>query len=91
MPITAFPVDRYPEEIAGQPAYPFPAFGFISFTHPINTIGYTVATVPCGFSSDGLPIGLHIIGRPGEEETVLAASAAFEEARPWTQHLPPVS
>ena len=91
MPIPAFHVDHYPEEIAGQPVYPFPAFGFISFTHPINTIGYTAATVPCGFSSDGLPIGLHIIGRPGEEETVLAASAAFEEARPWAQHLPPVS
>ena len=53
--------------------------------------GYTAATVPCGFSSDGMPIGLQIIGHEGDEETVLAASAAFERARPWVQHRPPVS
>jgi aspartyl-tRNA(Asn)/glutamyl-tRNA(Gln) amidotransferase subunit A len=39
--------------------------------------------VPCGFSSDGLPIGLHIIGRRGDEATVLRLSAAFEQAHPW--------
>ena len=91
MPITAFDVDHYPEEIAGQEVYPFPAFGFIPFTHPINTIGYPAASVPCGFSSDGMPIGLHIVGRSGDEETVLAASAAFERAKPWAKHRPPVS
>ena len=91
MPITAFPVDKYPEEIGGVKTEPNPHWGFIPFTHPINTIGYTAATVPCGFSSDGMPIGLQIIGHEGDEETVLAASAAFERARPWVQHRPPVS
>ena len=91
MPVTAFPTDEYPEEIDGQKAYPTAAWGFVPFTHPINTIGFTAASIPCGFDSDGMPIGLHIIGRPGDEETVLAASAAFEEARPWTQHRPGVS
>lgn len=47
--------------------------------------------VPAGFSSGGLPIGLHIVGRKGGEEMVLAASASFEAARPWIQHRPPVS
>ena len=91
MPVTAFQADRLPEEIGGRPVYPNPSYGFHPFTYPINTIGHPAASVPCGFSSDGMPIGLHIIGRKGDEETVLAASAAFERARPWAQHKPPLS
>jgi aspartyl-tRNA(Asn)/glutamyl-tRNA(Gln) amidotransferase subunit A len=49
------------------------------------------ASVPCGFGSDGLPIGLQIVGRLEDEVTVLRASAAFEEARPWVNKRPPVS
>ncbi len=62
-----------------------------AFTLPINVIGHPAATVPAGLSADGLPIGLHIVGRKGDEETVLAASGAFEEARPWIRRRPPVS
>ena len=69
-------------------AEPDAAYGFLSFTHPINTIGYTAASVPCGFSPDGMPIGLQIIGREGDEETVIAASAAFERAQPWADRRP---
>ena len=91
MPVTAFPVDKLPEKIGGRPVYPNPTYGFHPFSYPINTIGHPAASVPCGFSAEGMPIGLQIIGRKGEEETVLAASAAFERARPWAQHRPPVS
>jgi aspartyl-tRNA(Asn)/glutamyl-tRNA(Gln) amidotransferase subunit A len=91
MPVTAFPVDQYPKEIGGRKAYPSPPWGFVPFTHPINTVGHPAASIPCGFSSDGMPIGLHIVGRIGDEESVVAASAAFEEARPWIQHRPSVS
>jgi len=91
MAVTAFPTDAYPETIGGQKPYPNPGWGFLPFTHPINTIGYTAASVPCGFDSDGMPVGLHIVGRHGDEETVLAVSAAFEEARPWVQHRPLIS
>lgn len=89
--VTAFPVDQLPKEIDGKPVYPNPSYGFHPLTYPINTIGHPAASVPCGFSSDGMPIGLQIIGRKGDEATVLAASAAFEQARPWAQHKPPVS
>jgi aspartyl-tRNA(Asn)/glutamyl-tRNA(Gln) amidotransferase subunit A len=44
--------------------------------------------VPCGFTKDGLPIGLQIVGRRFDDVTVLRASAAFERARPWAQHRP---
>ena len=49
----------------------------------INGVGCPAASIPCGMSRDGLPIGLHIVGRPGDEAAVIAASAAFEQARPW--------
>ena len=91
MAVPAFPVGEYPKKIGGREPYPSPAWGFLPFTHPINTVGHAAASVPCGFSTDGMPIGLHIIGRPGDEATVIAASAAFERARPWAQHRPPVS
>ena len=91
MAVPAFPVKQYPEVIGGKKAEPNPAFSFMPFTYPINVIGHPAASVPCGFSSDGLPIGLHIVGRMGDEETVIAASAAFEQAKPWIQHRPQVS
>jgi len=89
--LTALPVGEFPEEIAGRPVYPHRYFSFHPFTYPINAIGHPAASVPAGFSSDALPIGLHIVGRKGGEEMVIAASAAFERARPWIQHRPPVS
>ncbi|MEC8890289.1 MAG: amidase family protein, partial [Chloroflexota bacterium] len=91
MAVTAFSTDQYPQKIEGQDPYPNPAWGFLPFTHPINPIGFTAASIPCGFDSEGMPVGLHIIGRHGDEETVLAVSAAFEAARPWIQQRPKVS
>ena len=61
-----------------------------ALTCPFNLTGQPVATVPCGFSANGLPIGLQIIGRVGDEMTVLKASAAFEMERPWADKIPPV-
>ena len=91
MATTAFPVGEYPEEIAGKRNATRRGWGFLPFTHPINTIGHPAASVPCGFSADGLPVGLHIVGRKGDEATVLAASAAFERAAPWADKRPSVS
>ncbi len=54
-----------------------------------NLTGQPAASVPCGFSADGLPVGLQIIGRPGEDATILQVSAAFEQARPWAGKRPP--
>ena len=86
----AFPNETFPGSIRGESAYPEQYWNG-AFTLPINVIGHTAASIPAGFSSGGLPIGLHIVGRRGDEETVLAASAAFERASPWIQHRPAVS
>jgi aspartyl-tRNA(Asn)/glutamyl-tRNA(Gln) amidotransferase subunit A len=89
MAVAAFPHGEPPEEIGGRGVHWF--WGYLPFTYPINMVGHTAASVPCGFSGEGLPIGLHVVGRRWDEETVLAASAAFERARPWVEHRPPVA
>ncbi len=86
---SAFPVGERPEVIDGQEVDPI--WGFTPFSFPINMSGHTAASVPCGFSADGMPIGLHVIGRMGDEATVLRACAAFEQARPWADSRPMVS
>jgi len=62
----------------------------MTFTVLANLIRAPSASIPCGFTSDGLPIGMLITGRPGEEEIVLGASAKFENACPWIDQMPPV-
>jgi aspartyl-tRNA(Asn)/glutamyl-tRNA(Gln) amidotransferase subunit A len=70
----------YPEEIAGKKVPQ--RVGFYPYTYPFNITGQPAASVPCGFSKDGLPIGLQVVGRYVEDATVLKASAAFERAQP---------
>jgi len=60
-----------------------------AFTFPFNMTGDPAASVPCGFTREGLPIGLQIVGRRFEDATVLRAGAAFEAARPWSHRRPP--
>jgi aspartyl-tRNA(Asn)/glutamyl-tRNA(Gln) amidotransferase subunit A len=49
------------------------------FTYPFNLTQQPAASVPCGFTSDGLPIGLQIVGRMGDDARVLQASHALEK------------
>tara|TARA_B100001013_G_scaffold331457_1_gene247049 strand:- start:1087 stop:1806 length:720 start_codon:yes stop_codon:yes gene_type:complete len=92
-PVSRFPAfanEDFPGSIQGSSSWPEQYWNG-AFTMHGNAIGHPAASVPAGFSSDGLPIGLQIIGRMYDEETVLAASAAFERAYPWIQHRPLVS
>jgi aspartyl-tRNA(Asn)/glutamyl-tRNA(Gln) amidotransferase subunit A len=61
---------------------------WLAFTFPMNMTGQPAATIPAGFTRDGLPIGLQIVGRHLADKTVLAASGAFERARPWAHKWP---
>ncbi len=74
-------------EIAGVKVSPL---GWMSFTYPFNITGQPAASVPCGWTDDGLPIGLQIVGRRFDDVTVLRAAAAFEQASPWVDKRPPL-
>ncbi|MBM3541310.1 MAG: Asp-tRNA(Asn)/Glu-tRNA(Gln) amidotransferase subunit GatA [Alphaproteobacteria bacterium] len=54
------------------------------FTVTVNLAGLPAVSVPAGLSSDGLPLGLHVIGRAFDEETVLRAAKAIEDAADFT-------
>ena len=60
----------------------------IPFTFPFNLTGHPAASVPCGFTSDGLPAALQIVGRWHADTLVLQAAAAFEQAAPWAERRP---
>jgi len=53
------------------------------FTIPVNLAGTCGLSVPCGFSRNGLPIGLQLIGQPFGEETLLRAAHAYQQATDW--------
>jgi aspartyl-tRNA(Asn)/glutamyl-tRNA(Gln) amidotransferase subunit A len=53
------------------------------FTIPVNLAGTCGISVPAGISSDGLPIGMQLIGKHFGEETILRAAHAFEQATEW--------
>lgn len=74
-----------PESIDGKEVTPA---SWIGFTFPFNFTGQPAASVPCGFTKEGLPVGLQIVGRRYDEPTVLRAAAAFEEAMPWSGRRP---
>ena len=52
------------------------------FTYPFNMTGQPAASIPCGFTADGLPVGLHIVGPMYGEAVVLRIARAYERAMP---------
>jgi amidase len=88
--VKPFPVEQpYPTEINGQALANYTQWFFL--TYAISLTGLPAISVPCGFTRDGLPIGLQIVGRRRQEAAVLAAAAAFERAAPWADKIPPIA
>ncbi len=85
--VPPFALNRFhPAEIDGKPTA---GWQWTAFTYPFNLTGQPAATVPCGWTADGLPVGLQIVGRRYAEATVLRAAAAWETAHPWADCHPP--
>ena len=55
-----------------------------------NITGNPAMSVPLWWNADGLPIGVHFLGRFGDEATLFRLAAQLEPARPWAARLPPV-
>jgi Asp-tRNA(Asn)/Glu-tRNA(Gln) amidotransferase A subunit family amidase len=75
----------FPERIAGKTVSPT---GWMPFAFPFNMSWNPAASIPCGWSKEGLPIGMQIIGRLLDETTVLQVSKAFEDICPWQDKKP---
>ena len=89
LPITAFEAGRpSPDGMTAPAGSLIPFADWSPFTYPWNITGQPAASVPCGFTREGLPVGLQIVGRRFADAAVLRAAAAFEEARPWNNKRP---
>ena len=64
---------------------------FYPYCIPWNHLGNPAMSVPAGFSSAGMPLAVQIVGRPGDEATLLSLAAQIEAERPWADHRPPIS
>jgi Asp-tRNA(Asn)/Glu-tRNA(Gln) amidotransferase A subunit family amidase len=74
-----------PREVAGQPIDRF--LGWL-FTWPFNLTGQPAVSIPCGWTEDGLPLALQLVGRRGADGLVLRVAAAIERLRPWDDRRP---
>lgn len=90
MPTASVPA--FPAHLLQPPDWPQHEWDWLSwaeFTYPFNFTGNPAASLPCGFTRDGLPVGIQIVGRRFDDVGVLQASAAFEAACPWRLNRPP--
>jgi aspartyl-tRNA(Asn)/glutamyl-tRNA(Gln) amidotransferase subunit A len=84
MPIAAFEAG-----VEVPPGWPSQRWtSWTPFTYPFNMTQQPAASVPCGFTSAGLPVGLQVVGPRFADARVLTACRAFEEARPWQGRRP---
>lgn len=64
---------------------------FYPYCVPWNHLGNPAMSVPAGFGADGMPLAIQVIGRRGEEATLLSLAAQIEAERPWADRRPPIS
>ena len=81
MAVAPFAVEQnYPDAIAGRPMETY--VDWIAPTFVLSLTALPVASVPCGLDDGGLPVGLQVVGRPSDEESVLALAAVVQQANP---------
>ena len=86
--VAAFPADQL--HPADWPQHPWDWLSWAEFSYPFNMSGNPAASIPCGFTTDGLPVGVQLVGKRTDELTVMRAAAAYESANPWQHARPPV-
>jgi aspartyl-tRNA(Asn)/glutamyl-tRNA(Gln) amidotransferase subunit A len=89
-PATAVPAIRREEDVVsfGPEDEENPLYAYCRLTYPANVAGLPALSIPCGFSSDGLPLGLQLIGRPFEEGRLLQIADAFQRVTDWHSRPP---
>lgn len=88
-PATVGRFDHNTEDYVGYRTGAKGVFTYSPFAAAFNASGQPAASVPLSWSSDGLPIGIHLAARFGEDELLLSLAAELERARPWFGRRPP--
>jgi aspartyl-tRNA(Asn)/glutamyl-tRNA(Gln) amidotransferase subunit A len=86
VPVAAAPVGAR-EVLVDRAPQPLRA-SLIRYTRPFNVSGHPAASVPCGLTADGLPIGMQVIGRAFDEATVLRVADAYQRVTDWHARRP---
>jgi amidase len=86
---TALPVRRW--EGKGALRTVMEMSRFYPYCVPWNHLGNPTMSVPAGFSAEGMPLAIQVVGRPGDEATLLSLAAQLEAERPWADRRPPIS
>jgi aspartyl-tRNA(Asn)/glutamyl-tRNA(Gln) amidotransferase subunit A len=77
-----------PFELGAKVSDPLTMYLNDIFTIPVNLAGLPGMSIPCGFSNEGLPIGLQLIGKPWDEATLFQVASAYEGATAWHTQSP---
>lgn len=67
-----------------------PSLAYLRNSAPWNVYGLPAISIPCGFSAEGLPIGVQLIARTGQDETLLALCEAYQRVTGWHAKHPPI-
>ncbi|MBE9603991.1 amidase [Acetobacteraceae bacterium H6797] len=86
--VAAFPLPRLMPE--HWPEHEWDWLSWAEFSYPFNMSGNPAASLPCGFTAEGLPVGMQIVGPRFDDLGVLQASAIFEKTHPWADKRPPL-
>jgi amidase len=76
--------------LAGVDALAQKVYAFMPYTPVFNVTGQPAMSVPLHWNGDGLPIGMHFVGRYGDEATLFRLAGQLEEAKPWAARVPPI-
>jgi Asp-tRNA(Asn)/Glu-tRNA(Gln) amidotransferase A subunit family amidase len=77
---------NYPDSVGGEKVES--PYRLLPLTYVFNLSGHPAISVPAGWTDDGRPVGLQLIGRPRADAELLSIAAAYERARPWAQRWP---
>ncbi|MCE0486584.1 amidase [Ornithinimicrobium sediminis] len=87
VPVAPFPADR-----SAPPGWPSDLWtSWTPFTYPFNMTQQPALSVPCGFTADGLPVGLQVVGPRHRDALVLRVGHAYEHATDWQTRRPPMA
>jgi len=87
LPIPAFEVGKLAPKIDDNGKW----VNWTPFTYPFNLTQQPAASICCGFTRKGLPVGLQLVGRMFDDHTVMRSAFAYEQATNWRRQHPPLA